>query len=155
MQKTSVALETSKDLSTKELEMDTDSSSEQVQRTQKQKTPKGGKRVRYILFIGSIPFSASKEDVIAHFRTRGVLMKDLRLLTRKETGESRGVAFAEFTDSKDMQNALKLHHTKLAGKRINVEVTCGGGGTSEKRQHKIQQRNTELRKKKRARIQVV
>jgi hypothetical protein len=26
------------------------------------------------------------------------------------------------------QKALKLHHTKLDGRRINVEMTAGGGG---------------------------
>lgn len=38
------------------------------------------------------------------------------------------------------QKALNLHHSVLAGRKINVEVTCGGGGKGENRVKKLQQR---------------
>jgi nucleolar protein 6 len=40
-----------------------------------------------------------------------------------------------------MQAALKLHHTTLASRRINVELTAGGGGKSNERASKIKERN--------------
>lgn len=40
-----------------------------------------------------------------------------------------------------MQAALKLHHTQIAGRRINVELTAGGGGKSEARTQKLSERN--------------
>ena len=40
-----------------------------------------------------------------------------------------------------MQSALKLHHTELEGKRINVELTAGGGGSTGDRKRKIDERN--------------
>jgi nucleolar protein 6 len=40
-----------------------------------------------------------------------------------------------------MQAALKLHHTQLAGRRINVELTAGGGGKSDARTAKLSERN--------------
>lgn len=40
-----------------------------------------------------------------------------------------------------MQAALKLHHTTLASRRINVELTAGGGGKSNERSEKIRERN--------------
>ena len=58
---------------------------------------------RYILFVGNLPYDASAEDIVAHFDRRGVPMKDVRLLTKKESGESRGIAFAEFDNAKRMQ----------------------------------------------------
>lgn len=145
-------------------------------------------RNRYILFVGNLPYDASAEDILTHFERRGVPMKDIRLLTEKESGKSRGIAFAEFDSAKRMQvglgschtelslvawqcyiacckqlsysicinitnlilqNGLKLHHTKLNGRRINVEVTCGGGGKSERRRQKIRERNEKLQQKKR------
>lgn len=47
-----------------------------------------------------------------------------------------------------LQNALKFHHTLMQGRRLNVEVTCGGGGKSETRLTKIKNRNEKLRKSK-------
>lgn len=36
---------------------------------------------------------------------------------------------------------MKLHHTELDGKRINVELTAGGGGSTGERKKKIEERN--------------
>ena len=50
-----------------------------------------------------------------------------------------------------LQNALKFHHTQMAGRRLNLEVTCGGGGKSSDRMKKIRDRNERLRKAKKLR----
>ena len=65
--------------------------------------PRKSRKSRYILFIGNLPYTASQEDVIAHFEKRGVGIKEMRLLTRKESGKSRGCCFAEFADSTNLQ----------------------------------------------------
>lgn len=58
-----------------------------------------------------------------------------------EPPKSRGIAFLELPSSAAMQACLKLHHSLLAGRRINVELTAGGGGKSEGRVEKIKARN--------------
>lgn len=58
----------------------------------------------------------------------------------KRTGESKGCGFIEFGDKASYWKALNLHHSVLAGRKINVEVTCGGGGKGEKRIKKLQER---------------
>ena len=58
---------------------------------------------RYILFVGHLPYEATAEDIVDHFEKRGVQVKNLRLLTKKETGKSRGIAFVEFDSPKMMQ----------------------------------------------------
>ena len=40
-----------------------------------------------------------------------------------------------------MQACLKLHHSTLDRRRINVELTAGGGGKSDARSAKIKERN--------------
>lgn len=40
-----------------------------------------------------------------------------------------------------MQQCLKLHHTSIQGRRINVELTAGGGGNTDGRKEKIKERN--------------
>lgn len=65
----------------------------------------------------------------------------MRLLTDKATGKSRGIAFLELASGAELQSALKQHHTILNGKRINVELTAGGGGKSDGRREKLKERN--------------
>ena len=101
---------------------------------------------RYILFLGNLPRDASQDDIIDHFSKRGVAISELRLLTEKESGKSKGCAFAEFNGNKAMQDALKFHRSKLQGRTINVEVTCGGGGEGNERLKKIRERNRTLRR---------
>ncbi|KAF8755884.1 RNA recognition motif [Rhizoctonia solani] len=42
------------------------------------------------------------------------------------------------------QVAIRKHHSELAGRRINVELTAGGGGNSDQRKEKLRTRNHTL-----------
>lgn len=64
--------------------------------------------------------------------------------TSRPTAKSKGFAFLEFNNKVGLQQALKLHHSDLEGRKINVELTAGGGGKSEKRIAKVKERNKEL-----------
>lgn len=73
----------------------------------------------------------------------------VRLLTPKVSAakpvtKSKGCAFLEFKDRQGVQQALKLHHSQLDGRKINVELTAGGGGKGETRLKKLKERNKEL-----------
>ena len=74
----------------------------------------------------------------------------IRLLTPKpkspalSTVKSKGYAFLEFSHRNALQQGLKLHGSTLDSRRINVELTAGGGGKSEKRVQKVQARNKQL-----------
>jgi len=50
----------------------------------------------------------------------------------------------EFNTPSQLQDALKLHHSVLDGRQINVELTAGGGGGGEKRREKVTERNKKL-----------
>jgi RNA recognition motif-containing protein len=60
---------------------------------------------------------------------------------KKPQRKSRGFAFAEFNDPELMYECLKLHHTDLNGRRINVIRSAGGG--KEARKEKFEQRKKE------------
>ena len=135
----------------------TSTGDEKEERSNKDRTPlKSGTDVvadaankkRYILFLGNLPHSATRDDIAEYFSKRGVPIADLRLLTDRESGMSKGYAFAEFINAKVMQNALKFHRSKLGGRTLNVEVTCGGGGKGDKRKQKIRERNRTMRRKR-------
>jgi nucleolar protein 6 len=114
-------------------------------------------------FPGNLKYATSKETILAHFSACGMFElafpflpltwfqsdppPTVRLPTLKATeptSKSKGYAFLEFTEKQGLQVALKLHHSELEGRKINVELTAGGGGKSERRLNKVKERNKGL-----------
>lgn len=58
--------------------------------------------------------------------------------------KSKGYAFLEFTSASALQHALKLHHSTLGNRKINVELSAGGGGNSAVRKAKIEKARNKL-----------
>lgn len=101
------------------------------------------------LFVGQIPFRSSKDQVGKHFSGDGfkAAVKSVRMLTEKETGEFRGMAFVEFNNNEDYEKALKMDYSVMNGRRIRVERTVGGGG--KKRTQKLKEViGTDVQKRK-------
>ncbi|CDO73473.1 hypothetical protein BN946_scf185013.g108 [Trametes cinnabarina] len=104
---------------------------------------------RYILFVGNLKYTTTKEAVQQHF-SKCDPPPTVRLMTPKPsansrpTAKSKGFAFVEFAHKNALQQGLKLHQTELDGRKINVELTAGGGGKSELRLEKVKKRNKEL-----------
>ncbi|CAG8982952.1 hypothetical protein HYALB_00003530 [Hymenoscyphus albidus] len=116
------------------------------------------KPARFIVFIGNLPFSASKESVAAHFAK--VKPKSVRCLTQKEDPtKCKGCAFVEFDGYDHMKTCLKLFHHSMFNdgispeRKINVELTAGGGGNTQDRRNKIQEKNTKLNEQRIRRLQ--
>jgi len=65
--------------------------------------------------------------------------------------KSKGCAFLEFKHRGALQQGLKLHHSELDGRKINVELTAGGGGKGLIRTKKLKERNKELEGQRRKR----
>ena len=106
-----------------------------------------GQSRRYIVFVGNMPFTAKPSDVREHFASIPGL-QSLRMLTKK-SGESKGCAFLEFDTSDAVRKILKLHHSKMEGRRINVELTVGGGGNNDDRKQRIQDKNSRVHEQRR------
>ena len=68
-----------------------------------------GKKHRYIAFIGNLPFSAHSEDVVSYFSKKGVVTTQVRLLTDKKSGQSRGCCFVEFPNAKTLQVQYEIN----------------------------------------------
>jgi nucleolar protein 6 len=123
-----------------------------------------GKKNRYIVFVGNIPYSATVADIERHFSA--VQPISVRLLHEKANPtKSRGIAFVEFGRFDHMKTCLKtMHHTIMKGspktndggwkggrnsnkveeRQINVELTAGGGGAKDNRKEKIRAKNEKL-----------
>ncbi|KAG0683101.1 hypothetical protein C6P42_001875 [Pichia californica] len=97
---------------------------------------------RFILFVGNLPYKATEEDIQKHFKN--CKPTNIRLRTDK------GCAFIEYKNEDPMESkrqmdiALRLHKSTLDGRKINVELTAGGGGNSLDRKEKIKVKNEKL-----------
>eukprot|EP00188_Purpureofilum_apyrenoidigerum_P006021 Plantae.Rhodophyta-Purpureofilum_apyrenoidigerum.ctg8614.p1 GENE.Plantae.Rhodophyta-Purpureofilum_apyrenoidigerum.ctg8614~~Plantae.Rhodophyta-Purpureofilum_apyrenoidigerum.ctg8614.p1 ORF type:complete len:271 (+),score=77.50 Plantae.Rhodophyta-Purpureofilum_apyrenoidigerum.ctg8614:713-1525(+) len=88
---------------------------------------------RMTVFVGQIPYSASKEDIQRHFaKLNSGGPVQVRMLTKKGSGEFRGMAYVDLRSEADVEEALKMDYTILKGRRLRVERTVGGGGDKRK-----------------------
>jgi RNA recognition motif-containing protein len=110
----------------------------------------------YILFVGQIPYNSTADQIMKHFQHymgKKVITEEtmtIRIPNNadkekfKAKGKDRptkGFAFCEFKDPELMYECLKLHHTDMNGRRINVIRAAGGGKA--KRAEKIKERKEE------------
>ncbi|UKZ74180.1 hypothetical protein TrVFT333_001839 [Trichoderma virens FT-333] len=113
---------------------------------------------RNIVFVGNLPYSATAASITAHFATLKPIA--VRCLTKKEDPKAcRGIAFVEFATSTHQRTCLdKFHHSMFEdgispARKINVELTAGGGGKSQGRQDKIMEKNKKLDENRAKRIE--
>lgn len=128
---------------------------------------------KYIVFVGNMSFDVTAEMLAQHMSSTCGETPSVRLLTKKgdpaalaslsmskrksiakgkakdpSAPVSRGCAFVEFSNASALQKALRFHHTMYQGRQINVELTAGGGGHSQRRKDKIKAKNAELDKER-------
>ncbi|KAF4553192.1 RNA recognition motif-containing protein 27 [Elsinoe fawcettii] len=116
---------------------------------------------RFIVFIGNLPFSATDESIKEHFKS--ISPASIRHRTDPKTGKSKGFAFLEFASFDRMKTCLKLYHHSMfdsgkpgdKGRRINVELTAGGGGKSENRKQKLSEKNVRLEEQRKRRAEAM
>ena len=86
---------------------------------------------RLIVFLGQLPFSATEASVRAHFAAVGECK--IRMRTDRKTKKFLGTAFLEVSSEEQMTAVLRLHHSLMDRRRINVERSAKGGGNSRER----------------------
>lgn len=108
---------------------------------------------RFIVFIGNLPRLPPAELtplLNTHFPVAPI---HIRAPTKKGTDAPQGYAFAEFDSSTALEKALRCHHTVIGGRKINVELTAGGGGKSANRMGKIKGKNEGLEEERKKRVE--
>jgi len=86
------------------------------------------------IFVGNVDYSASPEDIQAHFQSCGSINRVTILLDRY-TGQPKGYAYVEFTEPSLVAQALVLNESvfkgrniKVTPKRTNIPGMSRGGG---------------------------
>ncbi|KAM5347010.1 hypothetical protein ACJ41O_010015 [Fusarium nematophilum] len=112
---------------------------------------------RHIVFVGNLPFTATAASIEAHFASLNPV--SVRCMSDpKDSKPCRGFAFVEFAKVWHMRTCLdKFHHSMFEdgvspARRINVELTAGGGGKTKQRQEKIKEKNRKLDENRAKRI---
>jgi RNA recognition motif-containing protein len=70
--------------------------------------------------VSGLSYDATKEDVEAHFNTF-TTVKSVNLLTDRNTGRSKGLAFVKFNDQESLDLALQNNKTEHMGRWLNIE----------------------------------
>jgi cold-inducible RNA-binding protein len=98
---------------------------------------KSGESSGVKLFVGSISWDASEDDLEKLFSTYGEL-KEVHIAKDRETGKSRGFAFIKFSNLKDGQKAVKeLDGSEFHGRKLSVqESNESRGGSNDSRRRK-------------------
>lgn len=85
------------------------------------------------IFVGNVDYSASPEDIQAHFQSCGSINR-VTILLDKFTGHPKGYAYVEFTEPSSVGQALvmndsffKERNLKVTPKRTNVPGMTRGG----------------------------
>ncbi len=90
------------------------------------------------LFVGSLPFSTTEEELGQLFKSHGAVGK-VTLIMDRETGRSKGFGFVEMPNDAEAQAAItKMNGSNIGGRSIVVNVArpmekrsgggFGGGG---------------------------
>jgi len=84
------------------------------------------------LYVGNIPYNTNDGELRALFSQNGRTVTDVKIVTDRETGQSRGFAFVEMANADEAQTAInELNGAFMGGRSIRInearERTPGGG----------------------------
>jgi RNA recognition motif-containing protein len=86
------------------------------------------------IFVGNLSFQTTQDELYSAFANYGAVER-VNIITDRDTGQSRGFAFVEMSDSSQANAAINaLNGAQLNGRALNVnearprEGNGGGGG---------------------------
>jgi len=90
------------------------------------------------LYIGNLEFGVTESDLKGLIESKGISVKEVRIITDKFSGRSKGFGFAEFETEEQAQQAIDaLNEQELNGRKMTVNKArkmeprsnnFGGGG---------------------------
>ena len=73
------------------------------------------------LYIGNCAFSLDESTLESFIISNGVEVSSVKIINDRETGRSRGFAFAELAESQDVDDAIeKLNGKEIEGRALTV-----------------------------------
>jgi len=87
------------------------------------------------IYVGNLSYQSNEDDLKGLFSQYGEI-DEIRVITDRNTGRSRGFAFVTFENSEGAQSALAANGTDFQERRIKVSLandSRGGGGGGNRR----------------------
>jgi RNA recognition motif-containing protein len=88
------------------------------------------------LYVGNLPYNISDDQLRDMFARYGT-PESARVITDRDSGQSKGFGFVEFSDDQIAKAAMALNGTEFGGRNLTVnearprkEGNGGGGGRS-------------------------
>lgn len=82
------------------------------------------------IYVGSLAYEVTDEDLKSFFGQYGEI-EEVKLITDRDTGRSKGFAFITYTNQQSAQNSLAANGTELKGRKMRVnparDRNDGGG----------------------------
>merc|ERR1712031_66513 len=80
------------------------------------------------IFVGGLSFMCDEEAIRQHFSSIGEL-SNVRIITDRDTGRSKGFAFVTFANPRDAEMAMRdLQGSFLCGRNLRLSAATGKGG---------------------------
>ncbi len=91
------------------------------------------------LYVGNLPFSMDEQQVRELFEQNGRQVREVKLITDRETGRPRGFGFVEMGSQDDADAAIRsLNGHPVGGRSLTVNEARereGGGGARPQRRY--------------------
>ena len=73
------------------------------------------------LYIGNLSYDTSENDLRGFIEEKGVVPTEIRIISDKYTGKSKGFGFAEFETEEQAQAAISaLNEQEFSGRKLTV-----------------------------------
>jgi len=73
------------------------------------------------LYIGNLSYETTGSDLKSVIESKGIAVKEVRVISDKFTGKSKGFGFAEFDTEEEAQKAIAaLNEQELGGRKLTV-----------------------------------
>ena len=79
------------------------------------------------VYVGNLSYDTTQDDLHELFGQYGAIA-EVKLITDRETGRSKGFAFVTFDDSQAVDAALEFNGQEFQGRRLKVNMAKEDGG---------------------------
>lgn len=75
------------------------------------------------LYVGNLSFNTSDKEVFTHFQSNGFKPTQVKIVTDRETGKSRGFCFVDLASANEAQQAIQtLNGSELSGRKLRINL---------------------------------
>jgi len=72
------------------------------------------------LFVANLPYTATEDDILQVFAEQGVQISEVKIIHDRDTGQSKGFAFADLSDPTRAADVIALMNKMPCGGRPMV-----------------------------------